>query len=681
MYLSELKIYNFRRFSGSYEDENPGLDVRFHKGLNIIVGENDSGKTAIIDAIRLMVGDVSDEFQRIVDDDFYCSPEGIYENKFRIEGIFDNLNEREAGIFLDWLSFDEKQNYNLKLSLTVEKKTNDNNQVYIEHKLVAGEKGSMTPISIDARSFLKATYLKPLRNAEDELTPGFRSHLPKMLMAHSTFNGDTQSGNNLIDIMREANDKIEDFFDEDSLNPDSAKHMSINKELSKVLLQLYDRQDQSKSKVSLKLPEATLSQILKQLSLSPDKKNLGLGNMNLLYIATELALLDDHLMHTIYGPNIMLIEELEAHLHVQAQIRLIKYIEEYMKSHQSEASMQFILTSHSVALTASVDQRLLIYLHDGRAYSMGPSYTMLQEEDYGFLNRFLDATKANLFFAKGLLLVEGYAENFLLPALADLIGYSLHKNGVSIINVGGRSFDNYVKLFARLKGTMPIRLPISIVRDSDVRPYTYRVNDDNLDFIRELLITQDFNEEGIGKSFSTFSQLQRNLKFNFSSGNLDAISQKTYQLLDTDELARLQRIKKTKLQATYKGLNVKQKVFVSPAWTLEYSLLESPLRNLLLESMADVKFSSVGSSKSKKDDFMTEYRQLDSIEAYAKFEKGNISKAETAQVLAEKIYNLSGDDRESLKLSLLEDKYCSYLVKAIKFACGYDEDDENKNDR
>ena len=193
MYLSELKLYNFRRFSGSYEDKQPGLVVHFHKGLNIIVGENDSGKTAIIDAIRLMVGDVSDDFQRIEDDDFYSAKSELDENAFQIEGLFRDLSEREAGIFLDWLSFDEEGNYELRLSLSVEKKKNDNGQMYIERKLVAGESNSSMPLSASARSFLKATYLKPLRNANDELTPGFRSHLPKMLMAHSTFSGDSQS--------------------------------------------------------------------------------------------------------------------------------------------------------------------------------------------------------------------------------------------------------------------------------------------------------------------------------------------------------------------------------------------------------------------------------------------------------------------------------------------------------
>jgi putative ATP-dependent endonuclease of OLD family len=51
MIVSELKLYNFRKFKST--DGNPGLSISFHKGLNALIGENDSGKTAVIDAIKL----------------------------------------------------------------------------------------------------------------------------------------------------------------------------------------------------------------------------------------------------------------------------------------------------------------------------------------------------------------------------------------------------------------------------------------------------------------------------------------------------------------------------------------------------------------------------------------------------------------------------------------------------
>ena len=50
MIVSQLQVYNFRRFKSI--DGKPVLSITFHEGLNALIGENDSGKTAIIDALK-----------------------------------------------------------------------------------------------------------------------------------------------------------------------------------------------------------------------------------------------------------------------------------------------------------------------------------------------------------------------------------------------------------------------------------------------------------------------------------------------------------------------------------------------------------------------------------------------------------------------------------------------------
>ena len=159
------------------------------------------------------------------------------------------------------------------------------------------------------------------------------------------------------------------------------------------------------------MSESNIASILSRLSLDTESVNLGLGNSNLLYIAVELLLMHDG--DDYIGPKIALIEEIEAHLHTQAQIRLIKHMEK-------NTHTQFILTTHSNNLASSINPKNLILLHNNKAFSIAETETMLESEDYEFLERFLDATKSNLFFAKGLILVEGDAENLLLPALEYL---------------------------------------------------------------------------------------------------------------------------------------------------------------------------------------------------------------------------------------------------------------------
>ena len=82
---------------------------------------------------------------------------------------------------------------------------------------------------------------------------------------------------------------------------------------------------------------------------------------------------------------------------------------------------QFILSTHSITLASKIKLANLIVLKGKEALPMSSEYTLMKPADYKFLERFLDATKANLFFAKGLIMVEGDAENLLIPAIAQLI--------------------------------------------------------------------------------------------------------------------------------------------------------------------------------------------------------------------------------------------------------------------
>src|SRR5699024_8133788 len=134
-----------------------------------------------------------------------------------------------------------------------------------------------------------------------------------------------------------------------------------------------------------------------------------------------------------------------------------------------KSKSQFILTSHSTNLVASMDPRNLILMNNNVAYPFLEKYTRLNSSDFDFLERVLDSTKSNFLFSKGLIIVEGDSEVLLSPALANLIDYPLHKYGVSLVTVNGTSFERYVKLFSRSdlwKGELnlpSIYTPISII--------------------------------------------------------------------------------------------------------------------------------------------------------------------------------------------------------------------------
>jgi putative ATP-dependent endonuclease of the OLD family len=80
----------------------------------------------------------------------------------------------------------------------------------------------------------------------------------------------------------------------------------------------------------------------------------------------------------------------------------------------------------------------------------------------------LDVTKASLFFARAVILVEGVAEQLLVPVIAERMGRPLAPNGVAVINIGGVAFPPFSDLFGVDK--LPYRL--SVVSDSDGQPST-----------------------------------------------------------------------------------------------------------------------------------------------------------------------------------------------------------------
>ncbi|MCF0038697.1 ATP-dependent nuclease [Dyadobacter fanqingshengii] len=211
--------------------------------------------------------------------------------------------------------------------------------------------------------------------------------------------------------------------------------------------------------------------ILEKISLGiVNGENLGLGTMNRLYMATELL----HLKKEWDGLKLCIIEELEAHLHPQAQMKIIDALRTDAKD------IQMILTSHSPNLASKVPLENIILCKDSDAYPLSHSNTALSPENYQYLERFLDVTKSNLFFAKGVIIVEGWSEEIIIPVLAKLSNCDLTKMEVSLVNVGSTAFLHFAKIFVRTDGRK-LNVPVSIISDLDNRPDEYGIfrNDEN----------------------------------------------------------------------------------------------------------------------------------------------------------------------------------------------------------
>ncbi len=416
-----------------------------------MIGENDSGKTAVIDALKLVLLTQSNEYIKPVDEDFYKPTDGDACEEFKIDCTISEFTDNEAKNFIEYLTFKkngDKVEYMLELHYRAWK---EGHKIYQELRVGNIDDG----ISIDgkARELLKAVYLRPLRDAEREMSSGRGSRISQILLNHPIFKDKKEHA--VVEIFRNANKQIEDYFTDDTDGKRILQAIQNN-------LESFNDKGQA-SDAELKASDIQLKAILESLSLSAPEINPGLGELNLLFIAAELLLLKDD---TDGGLKLALIEELEAHLHPQAQLRLISYLQ----NEYNENDVQIIISTHSPILASKINLKNLILMKNGMGYDLTEGMTGLQKGDYLFLQRFLDSTKANLFFAKGIIMVEGDAENILIPVLADILGYPLEKYGISIVNVGSTAFLRYSGIMMR-KDETDIGIPVSVITDCDIRPY------------------------------------------------------------------------------------------------------------------------------------------------------------------------------------------------------------------
>lgn len=621
MYLSNLKIWNFRKIGSNGND--PGVNISFNQNLNVLIGENDSGKTAIIDAIRYLLGTRTFEYQRLELEDFHIDEKGNPASEIRIECTFSDFSHKQAGQFLEWIHTvkgeDDEEVYELRVWLTA---TKEGNKPIPNIRAGIDDDGSF--MDGEAKDLLRTTYLKPLRDAETELSPGYRSRLAQILLSHPVFelkvNDDgVEEKHYLEELTKEFNKKIKGFFEKDEIEDWGAGGLEIDSEIKRRAEQFLRTGDDRVPEFKVSNPH--LPRILRSIGLELESEKTGLGSLNKLFMAVELLQLQNET-----GLKLALIEELEAHLHPQAQLRVINALRKI------EDGTQIILTTHSTTLASIIPIENLVLCFDVddkvESYSMRQDQTALNEDDYGFLYRFLDATRSNLFFAKGVIIVEGDAENLLLPTIAELLDRNLPSYGVSIVNVGSKALLRYAKIFQRIDGkSLPIK--VAVITDLDIS-----------------LKKNEYGEIVYKKEYKTTEEESKNLKEKYNS--------------KTDNYTR---------------------VFHSPLWTLEHDISKGDLRPYLKDS---VYIAHKIQNKINRKDFSDLDQEtidgwlIESNEQLNTWSEGGISTDEISfniykelensaskTVAAQWLAKLLDDDKEESADLLKRDEQIKYIRDAI----------------
>lgn len=486
MHISSLSIRNFRNFKN--------VKLNFKNGINTIIGENGSGKTNLFYALRILLDDTLPRYINFYPSDFNRAL-GSWAGHWIIVSIaFDELDASEEAQALAVQSsghmdtetkgsyavyFRPKYQFRKELfdySQTAGKGTADLHLILDKLTLEDYETVYLSRGSADFS--IDATYNQYVGNFETVEFPDpdnkeeliFGTRLPKEINIHNevscTFikalrdvESDLRSyGNNpLLSLFRGKEKTVEvakqteiiesiDKLNEQISSLDEVKELKggIDKSIKEAVGTTYAPNIDIKSELPNEMEK--LFQSLKLWVGDPDDEGyrgriweLSLGGANLIYLS--LKLLEYDKVKTDRIANFLLIEEPESHVHTHIQKTLFNNLK--------KNKTQVIISTHSTHISSVSKISCVNILSRGerQALVFHPSNN-LEPDKIVRVERYLDAVRSNLLFAKGIILVEGDAEQILIPEMfKKVFGLLLDEIGISLINIGSTGFENVASIF------------------------------------------------------------------------------------------------------------------------------------------------------------------------------------------------------------------------------------------
>ena len=501
MYISKVTLVNYRNFKNA--------SFAFNKGINTIIGENGAGKTNLFRAIRLLLDDnllrfayrldegdfnrnlndwrghwiiISLEFSEISQDEaiqaLFVHGTGNATNGNITEATYNLFFRPKIDIRLQLSQLQENDTIGLQAILEpltildyetvlTGKSTVDFTDPAVYNSLVGDFEnvifsdeideslyGIKTPRQLSLANEISFTFIKALRDVVSDFHSNKTNPLLNLLRSRSD-EIDPVDFLPISENIRELNGQIEDLPDVKEIRRD-------------ILSTIKETVGETYAPSSLSI-ESNLSdeadKLLQSLKLyigedDGDYKGaiheLSLGGANLIFLTLKLLEYKYQRNRDTFA-NFLLIEEPEAHIHTHIQKTLFDNLE--------YSDTQIIYSTHSTHISevSRISNLNILAKKQNFAEVYQPSNGLSQDEIIK-LERYLDAIRSNLLFAKGVMLVEGDAEAILIPNLIKkVLGVSLDEFGISLINIGSTGFENVAQIFHDER----VRRRCSIVTDLD----------------------------------------------------------------------------------------------------------------------------------------------------------------------------------------------------------------------
>lgn len=649
LYISRVVIKNYRNFKD--------LDVDLqHK--SVIVGENNVGKTNFIKALQLILDPtLSDEDRMLSESDFNDSLDNPMDNDLEIliQIYISNYRNNTAimTVLSDATVLDVNGNEVLLLSYKFFPHVDEVGKKEYQYEVYM--KNDMSrKFGSRERKYLNLKVIKALRDVEAELRNSKKSPVKKMLDEYRISKDILE---NIANEYKQCGDRV--------LNLDEINDMTmhINKRFSEII----GNRDYDISLQAMEVDPTKVLGSLKMLMANRSVSDSSLGLDNILYISLVLQMLRDKTvpsfipraeyvdlltkenseilnecyksiasgnyilkpdldeengakLYTFMSDNghgnnavtLLAIEEPEAHLHPVYQ-RLI------YKDVINRNGFPILLTTHSTHITSVSPIKSLVHLHqkDGNTVAHSTASMPMIEGEFLDVERYLDVKRGEIFLGKGVLLVEGIAEEYIIPKMAELLGKPLDEKGIVVCNINCTNFKPYMKMLNSLS------IPYAVITDGDF----YTVNENGSE------------EEDSNRNYHV---MEKDVKDGEKTGSLgieNAI--RIFEALDINNVPE------------DKVSYFSDKGYFIGKYTFEVDMMDQTTTEVGEKAFTDT-FNQLVESERKQENFKRKLKAQDYEFCLRRIEDQSVGKGRFAQIFSGKC---------------LVDNCPEYVKKAIEYVC------------